>query len=403
MLTLECKHLLCLEDVNGYLDTALGDISMFPLKCPMHYEGCNHFLDSKIAKRVMTKPLYERFCEFSDRSMYGDGMRCIFCNNYVTYPESGMKKAMVECPYCVQRFCVRCKAPWHYVSKCPADSTDESLAVWTKTSGAQKCPSCTKLIEKSDSDSCNHMIHKITDGIPCTQDRTDFCYWCGEEVLPDYPHDETRNPGVNHFPEGVFQKCRIMINKDKEEEREKLKKLRRMKTRVNTSTLTRTLSGFLALSGIDTPISPEKHDEDMFNEAIANSLKPQQKLGISNDDIFDQRWDMAMGSRNITTPNNNNANQISPIASPSNIDFSNSNSNSPINTNSDQNSPVDSTRGGGRGGRSGNRGGGRGRQQGGYGRGRNITNNITNNVDAANIRRNTVIGITNNILSPPKR
>ena len=75
-------------------------------------------------------------------------------------------------------------------------------------SGAQKCPACSKLIEKNDKESCNHMVHKVTDGIPCVKDRTDFCYCCGEEVLDGYPHDEVKHPGVNHFPDGVYQKCR---------------------------------------------------------------------------------------------------------------------------------------------------------------------------------------------------
>ena len=43
---------------------------------------------------------------------------------------------------------------------------DDSMEQWKAVSGAQKCPACKKLIEKSDKDTCNHMIHKITDGIP---------------------------------------------------------------------------------------------------------------------------------------------------------------------------------------------------------------------------------------------
>lgn len=52
---------------------------------------------------------------------------------------------------------------------------------------------------------------------------------CGEEILGDYPHDEVANPGVNHFPEGVFQRCRHMILKDKEAERLRLKKIKRQR------------------------------------------------------------------------------------------------------------------------------------------------------------------------------
>lgn len=228
VLRLPCKHGLCLEDIKGYLESALGDISMFPLKCPMHYEGCKGSLGGHVAKRVLNEIQYEKFVEFSDRAAYGEGMRCIFCGNYVNYP-ANTRYSMVQCPYCVQNFCIRCKKPWHFKGKCPLDTTDESLDTWKNDSGAQKCPACLKLIEKSDVETCNHMVHKITDGIPCIRDRTDFCYLCGEEVLSDYPHEEVNNLGVNHFPDGVFQKCRHIICKEKAEETERLRKSRRKK------------------------------------------------------------------------------------------------------------------------------------------------------------------------------
>lgn len=40
ILKLNCNHGICIEDLRGYLESALGDISQFPVKCPMHYEGC---------------------------------------------------------------------------------------------------------------------------------------------------------------------------------------------------------------------------------------------------------------------------------------------------------------------------------------------------------------------------
>ena len=43
------------------------------------------------------------------------------------------------------------------------------------------------------------------------KDRTDFCYCCGLEVTPDYPHYEKMNPNVNHFPDGVYNDCRVVL------------------------------------------------------------------------------------------------------------------------------------------------------------------------------------------------
>lgn len=207
----KCKHALCMDCASSYLEAALGDLSMFPIKCPMHFDGCTSHLDAYIARRVLIPAQYSRFLEFLDRATYGDGMRCIFCLNFVIYPAdmasmTGLLSSRVECPHCIQKFCIRCKQPWHYGNnnKCALDRPDEQLAAWARDSGAQRCPACHKLIEKDDPDTCNHMHHKATEG--CVRERCDFCYLCGEEVLPDYPHDEKSNPGINHFPDGVFQK-----------------------------------------------------------------------------------------------------------------------------------------------------------------------------------------------------
>ncbi|KAJ1421699.1 hypothetical protein B484DRAFT_120343 [Ochromonadaceae sp. CCMP2298] len=228
---LKCGHALCLEDMQGYLESALGDISQFPVKCPMHYQGCEGHIDSKVAKRILSEPQYARFNEFCDRATYGDGMRCIFCANYVNFPEKMENVSRVVCPYCVQHFCVRCKKPWHAGQRCAVDHIDDSLELWKGESGAQKCPACRKLIEKDDPETCNHMIHRITDGQPCVKDRCDFCYCCGEEITGDYPHEEVKKRGVNHFPDGVFNSCRVVIQRAKDVERERLRKLKRMRSK----------------------------------------------------------------------------------------------------------------------------------------------------------------------------
>lgn len=111
----------------------------------------------------------------SSSTAYSAGMRCIFCRNFVNFPLNMDRVSRVECPYCRQLFCVRCKQAWHEGVRCAADTYDDSLEAWKISSGAQKCPACRKLIEKDDPDTCNHMVHKATDGIPCSRDRTDFC------------------------------------------------------------------------------------------------------------------------------------------------------------------------------------------------------------------------------------
>ena len=297
-----CNHKLCEEDMAGYLGAALGDISLFPVKCPLHHEGCTSTIDAKIAKRVLGKNSFDKFNEFSDRAKYGEGMRCIFCNNYVNFPEEGAF-SMVECPYCVQTFCIRCKKPWHFGSKCPLDNVDDSLDLWKHSSGAQTCPACSKLIEKSDVETCNHMIHKITDGIPCIKDRTDFCYCCGEEVMPEYPHDEVSRPGVNHFPDGVYQKCLSMIKKERDAERDRLKRLRRMKEKPGGGMKRREKS----FGGLEIAENGRVATDDDGWEKIPDYLLTEADEEDGNrgsnarlGDAFDDAWDAQMASAKLT-------------------------------------------------------------------------------------------------------
>jgi hypothetical protein len=69
----KCSHGICIEDLEGYLESALGDISMFPVKCPLFFEGCSGCIDAVIAKRFLSELNYKRFLDFSDRATFGDG------------------------------------------------------------------------------------------------------------------------------------------------------------------------------------------------------------------------------------------------------------------------------------------------------------------------------------------
>jgi hypothetical protein len=299
VIRLNCSHKMCLEDLKGYLESALGDISVFPLKCPMHYEGCGGEITPGVAKRVIAQSQYSRFVEFTDRAIYGDGMRCIFCRNYVNFPAQEVI-SMVECPYCIQKFCIRCKKPWHYGGKCPLESYDDGLASWKAESGASCCPACKKIIEKDDPETCHHMVHKVTDSIPCIRERTDFCYLCGTEVAGDYPHIEIDNPLVNHFPDGVFQKCRKVVKKEKEAERDKLRKQRR-------STLRQSSRGSPSPSRV-VPDAPDLiggwDNKDDFESPL---------MGVSSQpSAADRMWELMGSNSPVGSPSSPNLRRASP-------------------------------------------------------------------------------------------
>ena len=59
--------------------------------------------------------------------------------------------------------------------RCEGEEEVKELEMWRLESGAQRCPTCLKIIEKEDPDTCFHMVHRSTDPIPCDVERTDFC------------------------------------------------------------------------------------------------------------------------------------------------------------------------------------------------------------------------------------
>ena len=189
-----CGHAICVDCTRTYLQTALGDASMFPVKCPMHHTGCTSTIEDKVARRVLRAPEYRKYIEFHDRAVIGEGINCLKCGCFVNMPENATNP-MVQCPYCRYRFCFKCKTPWHPGVRC-GERADVELEEWRRLRGAQRCPGCDKIIEKDDPETCNHMVHKASDSMPCLRERTDFCYCCGLEVMPDYPHDEKDNPGA---------------------------------------------------------------------------------------------------------------------------------------------------------------------------------------------------------------
>eukprot|EP01038_Epipyxis_sp_PR26KG_P011323 gene11323-15187_t len=318
---LQCSHSICIDCMKSYLESALGNISMFPVKCPMFYVRCTTTIDAKIAKKVLNESQYNRFTEFSDRAMFGDGMRCIFCHNYVIYPNNMSNNfSRVECPYCIQLFCIRCKKPWHKNGRCPIEYIDDSLEKWKEKSGAQTCPGCRKLIEKDDPDTCNHMVHKITDSIPCIRDRTDFCYLCGEEVTGDYPHQEVKNgriTTINHFPDGVFQDCRFIKQKQREAELEKQKKAKRLQSKLNNRRVdnNRNAAGHIEWMSQSTTGSSIGNTQSLVNVRNNNVIiapsrpannrnnntpqhvthtRDDRKDNDNEDDHFDEEWNIAL-------------------------------------------------------------------------------------------------------------
>lgn len=176
VLALPCSHTLCIEDLQSYLQASLANSSLFPLRCPYHYQGCTATIPLTLAKQYLTAEDYQKYLDHHERAVHGDGVRCIKCSTYIPLPDSRESKIyMVACQNCTVVFCLQCKSLNHNGKRCPADVDMEQLHQWINKVGAMKCPACQRWIEKQDPTTCNHMCHKSTDPIPCVRERTDFC------------------------------------------------------------------------------------------------------------------------------------------------------------------------------------------------------------------------------------
>jgi len=107
---------------------------------------------------------------------------------------------------------------------------------------------------------------------------------CGAEVTQDYPHEEVDNPGVNHFPDGVFQKCRITKQREKEAERERLRRLRRNRTPAKNPT--RVAPSFADDWGnIDSESPISSNQRNANNRGESSNVNQSQNLWLAERDL----------------------------------------------------------------------------------------------------------------------
>jgi hypothetical protein len=152
-------------------------------------------------------------------------------------------------------------------------------------------------------------------------------------VQPNYPHDEVRNPGVNHFPDGVFQKCRIIMLREKTAEREQLRKARRANHKrqagisgggviENTGGRNgaRNANTGIAIDGWEVDeLVEEEHSIDE-NESIGGREERQSDLTASKVDLYDKEWNAHLASSSALekyrNPNYDPSNEEKQLLSP---------------------------------------------------------------------------------------
>lgn len=123
----------------------------------------------------------------------------------------------------------------------------------------------------------------------------------------NYPHEEVAHLGVNHFPEGVFQKCRCIIVQEKQAEIDRLKRIKRLKSQnPGASPVRRNSQQVVPVAGDweelprtqpGTPAIISSPTRLTNNEAVwmteSQRVQPNASTIVPYDQ-FDQEWELAL-------------------------------------------------------------------------------------------------------------
>lgn len=106
-----------------------------------------------------------------------------------------------------------------------------------------------------------------------------------------------KNPGINHFPEGVFQRCRTQMIKERELDREKLRRAKRMKkqqtlrSRSNVTAVAPMLDDDWDNGSIDSARSLPLMGSDPFDVAFGRALQARTPQTYAFDGLEDDEQD----------------------------------------------------------------------------------------------------------------
>lgn len=220
----DCKHFSCSSCLTAYLQSCLKDQSAYPVLCYRRPQCKTPLTYSDVSQHLSPEELsvYDKF-----------SIRAAFKETSTTCPRQGCGALIildtpdfeqaVNCVACGFEFCAHCQVGWHRGKTCAqfaatranAEEDSRNVARLQALAGQEHwfaCPTCKMLIERTGG--CNHLTHLASQG--CTiqgADATHFCSLCGL-VLGGTHHKTEQDTGLDHFPSGLFEKCRTVLEKE---------------------------------------------------------------------------------------------------------------------------------------------------------------------------------------------
>lgn len=140
--------------------------------------------------------------------------------------------------------------------------------------------------------------------------------------MPDYPHDEVKNSGVNHFPDGVFQKCRYVSAKEREAERERIKRLRRLKNRNSITPVSSDIDNFDstwddALVSVSRPGPGQESTPNSAGQRSLSTFAHPRGFVVGFDDSFATLTNLSSRTRTSIVQSANSASTVDSSATSS--------------------------------------------------------------------------------------
>jgi ariadne-1 len=206
MMSLSCRHFICLDCWKNYLHAAINQgPSCLLVSCP--FPKCNISVNESVVSQTVDMDHKNKYEKFLSRSFVDDNPKIRWCpapncGKAIYSPDAS--KTSVQCS-CGNNFCFKCNQESHSPASCEQmklwkkKASDESETGNYLVANTKDCPKCGRNIEKNGG--CNHMT--------CTQCKYEFCWVCIGEWKKLHGTDT-----------GGYYQC----NRFKEEDLEKLNK-----------------------------------------------------------------------------------------------------------------------------------------------------------------------------------
>ncbi|GLT91592.1 hypothetical protein SLE2022_094720 [Rubroshorea leprosula] len=148
-----CRHPFCLNCITKHIEFKVGD-GVATVNCPA--VDCDHQLDPLLCHSVISKPLFDRWCDrLCDCAILGiDRCYCPYSNcSTLVLNECGGTVKKATCPNCKRAFCFNCKVPWHAGYWCSeraerGNRNDVLFGMLVEEKKWKRCYRCGHVIDK---------------------------------------------------------------------------------------------------------------------------------------------------------------------------------------------------------------------------------------------------------------